>query len=651
MLKARKQFAQYLYRCYGDRSTPKHYLNDLDLFIRQIGDKTPEQVTVQDIDKFIDSQMKQYLKPTTINRRIASLHTFFAYLASQEPDKAWSNPVRRRRHRLKQGQTLPRDASEAEVNALFAVIDDARDRAMFGLMVGAGLRVGEVVTLQCSDLEKPPQQGEMARLRVTGKGRKERIDWVTPYWYEVLSQWLRGRPKMKNETLFLNQHQRPLSVSGVQYRLKQYCQRAGIQLTCHQLRHTFARRLAEQRMPVESISQLLGHAQIETTQRYTAGANPDLRDEFLEAMNRFETTTPPDPVPIVSISSSPRPKETADPNALAQALARFQGLPDWVAHILATYLGHRWQRWQPHRAATNVANLSSQLVRMWFWFVEKRQISSWEALQRSDVEAWLEARTAANIKVSTRCTELTTLFSCLRFACDREILISANIFRISYPARPDPLPRYLPADEYERLLKTVLDQTADTSPRHLLNRAWFLILAHTGIRSCELLNLRLGDVDFSGQRLFVRGGKNGHDRVVFLTTIVLQALAAYLTVRPVSKEDHLWLDGDKLLTSTRVRYCVRRWGNAAAVSSVSPHRLRHTLATQLVNQGMPLSSVGKLLGHRSLNTTQHYARLFEQTVKEQFETAIAHIEGIAAVDWPQVSHKELEFANSYTDSV
>jgi site-specific recombinase XerD len=650
MLKAKKQFARYLYRCYGDRSTPKHYLNDLDLFIRQIGDKTPEQVTVQDIDNFIDNQMEKQLKPTTINRRIASLHTFFEYLASTEPDKAWPNPVNRRRHALKQGQRLPRDASEAEVKALFAVIDDVRDRAMFGLMVGAGLRVGEVVTLQCRHLEEPPEPGQMARLRVTGKGRKERIDWVTPYWYDILTQWLAVRPETENDSLFLNQHQRPLSVSGVQYRLKQYCQQAGIHLTCHQLRHTFARRLAQQRMPVESIGQLLGHAQIQTTQRYTAGANPDLRDEFLETMTRIESTAQPEPMPVTPLPRPPRQEETADPQALTQAIARLQPLPDWLQDTLSAYLHHRWQRWQPHRAAANVASMSSQLRTIWSWLLAERQIASWEMLQRSDVEAWLDARAEAGIKVNTRRTQLTTLFGCLRFACDQEIPIAANIFRIPYPTRPEPLPRYLQAEEYERLLKTVHDQTAGASPRHRLDRAWFLTLAHTGIRSCELLNLRLDDVDFSGRRLFVRGGKNCHDRVVYLTTTALNALADYLTVRPTTEDDHLWIDGDKPLASTRIRYCVQRWGETAEVAA-SPHRLRHTLATQLVNRGMPLPSVGKLLGHRSLNTTQHYARLFEHTVKEQFEAAIAHIEGIGAIDWPQISQKETEFLNCFTDSV
>jgi len=650
MLKARKRFAQYLRRCYGDRSTPKHYLNDLDLFIRQVGDKCPASVTVKDVDDFIDSQMEKQLKSATINRRLASLHTFFEYLASEEPDKAWPNPVNRRRHCVKQGQSLPRDASEAQVNALFAVIDDARDRAMFGLMVGAGLRVGEVVTLLCNHLEAPPVPGQMARLRVLGKGRKERIAWVTLYWYEALTQWLALRPQVKTKRLFLNQHQRPLSVSGVQFRLKQYCEQAGIHLTCHQLRHTFARRLAEQRMPTESIGQLLGHAQLKTTQRYTAGADPDLRDEFLETMNRLATAPPPLSTLVSTIPLPPRQEEKANPKALEQAMARLQTLPDWLQETLATYLRYRWQRWPPHRATDNVAILSRQLAAIWSWLVAERNITAWETVQRSDVEAWLTARTSAGIRVNTRRTQLTTLFGCLRFACDQEMTIAANIFRIPYPARPDPLPRYLPADEYERLLKTVQEQTAAASPRHALDRAWFLTLAHTGIRTCELLNLRLHDVDFASQRLIVRGGKNCRDRVVFLTPTLMATMADYLTLRPPIPDDHFWIDGDKALTAARVRYCVHRWGQAARVA-VSPHRLRHTLATQLVNQGMPLPSVGKLLGHRSLNTTQHYARLFEQTVKEQFEAAIVHIEGIAAIDWPQISQKDPEFVEHIIDSV
>jgi site-specific recombinase XerD len=67
-------------------------------------------------------------------------------------------------------------------------------------------------------------------------------------------------------------------VAGVQYRLKQYCQKAGVQLTCHQRRHTFARRLVEHGMPVDSLAKLLGHTDLQTTQRYIDGACPHQRE-------------------------------------------------------------------------------------------------------------------------------------------------------------------------------------------------------------------------------------------------------------------------------------------------------------------------------------------------------------------------------------
>ena len=317
-------------------------------------------------------QLERGLKPATVNRRLASLHTFFEFLASQEPEQVWPNPVNWRRHGVKQGQAIPRDASEAQVAQLFAVITDLRDKAMFGLMVGAGLRVGEVAGLKCADLEPPVRPEQAARLRVCGKGHKERIVWVTPGWYAVVQSWLAQRPNAQTDYLFLNQHQRALSVSGIQYRLKQYCQQAGLHLTCHQLRHTYARRLADQRMPTESIGQLLGHAQIETTQRYTAGANPDLRDAFLAAMADVETASAPEPAAEWLLSSAVRQAEQADPAGLEAALGRFEPLPEWLRGLLGDYLRRRWRDWQAHRATANATPISIQLRATWQWLLRNR---------------------------------------------------------------------------------------------------------------------------------------------------------------------------------------------------------------------------------------------------------------------------------------
>jgi site-specific recombinase XerD len=639
----------------GNRSTAKHYMSDLRLFTRHVGDKAIAHITVADIDSFVGQQHEQGLRAATINRRLATLQALFAYWASEAPDEPRPSPVNWRRHGVKKGEPLPRDASDAVVAQLLTGIQDVRDRAMFGLMVGAGLRVGEVIELRLEHLEQPPDLTQPARLLVCGKGEKERIVWLTAQWRNLVAAWLAVRPASDSDHLFLNQHQRPLSVAGVEFRLRTYCQALGLHLTCHQLRHTFARRLAEQRMPLASISQLLGHSQVTTTQRYTNGANPDLRDAFLTAMNALEEQSPvagdnlaltpaPAAAPVAvspttaapTLSSAParsRSTMTADANDLTLATAHFDAQPVWLRPFLVTYLHHRWYQWQPHLAATHAQRLARLLNRIWTALCQQNTLTAWTDLQRSHLESWLHSRAAAGLAVSTRRHELTELLACLRFVSQQGVSLAPNLFQVAYPQRTRPLPKHLTEAEFQALLATVLDQTTSGSTRALLDRAWFLLLGHTGLRLSELLNLRLADVDLAGRRLFVFGSKNGDDRLLYLTPAACQSLAAYLAQRPPSDDDHLWLDHTQPLLDHQVRYRLRGWANVAGLT-VSPHRLRHTFATRLVNQGLPLETIARLLGHRSLTMTQLYAHLYDHTVKEQFSDAMARIEGIATLEWP-----------------
>ena len=643
------------------RSTAKHYMSDLRIFHRHVGDKGMEQVSVEDIDGFVAAQSEQGLTASTINRRLATLQAFFAYWASEAPDEGRSSPVNWRRHGVKQGHPLPRDASDSVVDRLFEVVDDPRDRAIWGLMVGAGLRVGEVIALEVADLETPADPTEIARLRVCGKGEKERIVWLTAPWRQLLANWLAVRPPAVAQTVFVNQHQRPLTVDGVQFRLRQYCQRAGIEVTCHQLRHTLARRLAEQRMPIESISRLLGHAQVTTTQRYTNGADPDLRQALLEAMADLPVPPvcdpaaspvappPADPSPAPPQPAvPPPPAPVADLSQLAAALARFQDLPAWLAPLLVVYLRTRWRHWQPHLAPTHAHRLARQLRRIWDGLLAQRPLTGWEDLRRTDLESWLQQRAATGLAISSQRNELSDLLAFLRFVTEQDIALPAALFHVPYPQRPTPLPRYLSPDEFSRLYQTVLTQTQDASPAARLDRAWFITLAHTGLRLSELLNLRLADLDLAGGRLFVCGSKNGVDRVAYLTPTLSQALRDYLAVRPASSDDHLWLDHHQPLRDHQLRYRLRRWGQVAGLA-VSPHRLRHTFATQLVNQGLSLEAVRRLLGHQTLTMTQHYARLYDHTVKEQFVAAMAQIEGIATLDWPTIAAVSTEHKVTVSD--
>jgi integrase/recombinase XerD len=243
------RFKPYLEQRYPDRSTSKHYMSDLAIFSRFVGDVSPKDITIKLIDRFVQDQSRQGLKATTINRRLSAISSLFEFLIDESEDDDWHNPVRWKRHGIRQGRHLPRDVSDETAGKLLDAIDDSRDRAIFTLMVKAGLRVDEVVQLQLSDLHPVDSTG-LARLRVRGKGDKDRVVWLTPEVLDRVQNWLQARPQTLSTYLFLNQHGYPLSVAGVQFRLKQHCERAGVRLTCHQLRHTFARRLAEQGMPV-----------------------------------------------------------------------------------------------------------------------------------------------------------------------------------------------------------------------------------------------------------------------------------------------------------------------------------------------------------------------------------------------------------------
>ncbi len=255
---ARHRFEQYLKRHFGPTSTLKHYHSDLTIFEQFVGERTPESITALDIDGFIDYQIGLGLSPASIDRRLASLHSWFEYLAAEKPEQPWPNPVVWRRHRLKLGRHLPRDVADDEVARLFAVIKSERDQAMFGFMVGAGLRVGEVAHLQVSDIEAPTAEGRLSRVRVRGKGNKERMVWLSSSLWAVVQAWLVLRPPVSIPALFVNHHGQPISVAGIQYCLKRYSTVAQVRVSCHRLRHTFARRLVENGLPVESLARLMG---------------------------------------------------------------------------------------------------------------------------------------------------------------------------------------------------------------------------------------------------------------------------------------------------------------------------------------------------------------------------------------------------------
>lgn len=285
MLSEIEQFQKWLRRRAPHSSTPIHYTSDLELFFNN-SSKSIADVTMQDVDDFIEQSQKKGHAIATINRRIAALCSFYRYLAMMSDD-APANPVRPRRHFIHQGRRLPRDVKDEDLARLFAVINLRRDRAMFLLMLRCGLRVGEVRNLSLGDLYLYSVSGSLPRLWLHGKGDKERVAYLSSQAMTALEAWLAMRPSGIEQAVFVNRSGKRLTVTGIQLQLAAYCQRASVWITCHQLRHTFGRHLVEARVPVTTIQKLMGHARIRTTEIYLHISDQQVQADYEAAMEQI----------------------------------------------------------------------------------------------------------------------------------------------------------------------------------------------------------------------------------------------------------------------------------------------------------------------------------------------------------------------------
>jgi integrase/recombinase XerD len=179
------------------------------------------------------------------------------------------------------------------------------------------------------------------------------------------------------------------------------------------------------------------------------------------------------------------------------------------------------------------------------------------------------------------------------------------------PRRPERLPRYLTEEEMHRLFAAVKDSPRDSAMVHVLGFA--------GLRVGELCHLQLEDIEFERNVLHVRSGKGDKDREVVLEDRTRAAIDRYLTERTLVGEGGLRLFPVGPVTVERI---VRKAAQTAGIPHrVTPHMLRHTLATALLSRGCDIRYIQKLLGHASVATTQIYTHVDIQALKDAYARA------------------------------
>jgi site-specific recombinase XerD len=391
-------------------------------------------------------------------------------------------------------------------------------------------------------------------------------------------------------------------------------------------------------MPIDSLAKLLGHANLQTTQCYIDGADPAVRADFLRAMQTVgQLSQEPPPTPNLPAPSftAPQGEERADPTAILDQLShRAADLPAWLQAELRAHTLRRMSGWSAHRLKANADRHFGTLCRVTGWLVTERHWIELGQLQRVDLVAYVHSRQEAEVCPGTITAELGVFRMFWQDLLRQEKVTNSAMLQVKGPEAGDHLPRYLTLAEFQRLEQIVLTQPETNQPRDQVERAWFYLLAHAGLRLSELLNLRLGDVDLRAKRLRVRGGKGNRDRVLPMTPQIVTVLQEYLTVREAVATDHLLIYRGAALPAWIVSDRLHHFGAKAGIEPLTAHRLRHTLATLLINQGMPITSLQKFLGHQDINNTLIYARVYDETVQAQFATAMAQVERIAVPTWP-----------------
>lgn len=226
---------------------------------------------------------------------------------------------------------------------------------------------------------------------------------------------------------------------------------------------------------------------------------------------------------------------------------------------------------------------------------------------------------------STTARKLATLRSFYKFLVKRNYVTANPVTTIKTPKQEKRLPRFLEFEEVQKLLNT----PQSDNWLGVRDRAILETLYSTGMRVSELVGLNLEDVDFLGEVIHIRG-KGKKERIAPIGSKALQSIQQYIEYRNKRMQNDGGFDSKvlfankhgKRLSTRSVRRKMDKYLRQAGLDpAISPHTLRHSFATHMLNNGADLRSVQELLGHQSLSTTQIYTHVTTGKMKQVYDGA------------------------------
>jgi integrase/recombinase XerC len=247
---------------------------------------------------------------------------------------------------------------------------------------------------------------------------------------------------------------------------------------------------------------------------------------------------------------------------------------------------------------------------------------SFEAVDTDLIRDWMESLMDRGNNASTINKKLSALRSFFRYALKRKLVEKDPAHAVVGLKKPKPLPQFVREGEMDRLLDNVEwgDDYKNVRARTLL-----LLLYETGLRRSELTGLDDGDIDFETGQLKVTGKRN-KQRIIPFGPELAETLRKYVIVRDEQVKgdcDALFLsDKGHRMTGQQVYEIVHRYlTGATSLKKRSPHVLRHSFATAMLNNGAGLESIRNLLGHESVSTTEIYAHTTFEQLKRVYKEA------------------------------
>lgn len=287
-LSTRTQSAE-THRAYrADLEKYEAYLKDNGLRVNQATSTTIENF-LRHLSQQTTRKVGDSLSPASVARRLSVLSSFYDFLHVHSNGRI-KNPVAYvKRPRIDNVEFRALD--DQVVEKLDVEVTDPRDRAILALFVSAGLRLSELRQLDKNTVQRKTQRLPTGKLRVlgfgevVGKGSKRRVFLVDEKCLDLLKIYLQSRGPDNHQALFLSERRQRMSCRAIQYVLERWCSKLSLgHAHIHQLRHTFATRMANAGMPSIVLKDLMGHKSFTTTQRYFRIRPERLAREYFGAM-------------------------------------------------------------------------------------------------------------------------------------------------------------------------------------------------------------------------------------------------------------------------------------------------------------------------------------------------------------------------------